>query len=531
MRALFKVALIGLVPHLAALAARAETISVSLGDSSLIESSSAVINTALKHAHPPLQVEDWDSGGGPQTTPLVFGSGIHGPFNTSTYLKFHEGPYNNDGIIRIDTDRFPVLDVTEFRLDAGWEIRPIGSNPLVIRSLSNVEVHGVINCSGGDGEPLSLDLTTNPQGGVGRCGGSDGGRGGSLNASAEAGSSPSTNAGAGGGAGTVEGSGGGGGAGMSPGAPTPDPGLDPSSSPVNNAGNHGNDIAFEKTGGGGGGGGGELYNNPPDPTAHATGGGGGAGGGSIYIHAVKDITITGQILANGGNGGGSASAGKGGGGGGGAGGSIQIFAGGNLLIEGEVLAEGGAGGITAGGEGGAGGTGRTWVADSDGPPTVPGGDVSPMPIIFDLGSVKYQTGTFDIISSLIDTRASAPEFQSATVDATVSGASSVALEVAGSETPFDAASAQWISAASISDLNGKRYLRFRVRIDNQSSTDPVIVRAVTFEYRQSDHGRFEFASCQSVTPFAGSGGTPPWNWFLIVLAPFALWMRLRFKVT
>lgn len=534
MRVRLKSVLIGLLPHLVALTLRAETISVPLGDSSFIEtdSSNAVVNPALQYVHPPLQVQNWDSGGGPETTPLVFGTGVHGPFNASTYLNFHEGTYNNDGVIQINTDRFPILDVTEFHLEAGWVIKPVGSQPLVIRSLSKVEIHGVIDCSGEDGEAPSEDLTISPPGGAGRCGGANGGRGGSLAATVEGGSAPTTNTNAGGGAANSEGGGGGGGAGMDMTAPAAGTGVQLDGiTPSGAAGTSGNDTAFEKIGGGGGGGGGELYNNALDPvTLHASGGGGGAGGGSIYIHAIQDVVITGRVLANGGKGGGSASARKGGGGGGGAGGSIQIFAGGDLLIDGDVEAVGGAGGTTAGGVGGDGGSGRIWVSDSNGAPTVIGGTFDPMPIILVFGDVNFQIGAFDVVSSLIDSRSSAPEFNSASVDATVSGASSVTLEVAASETPFDVASAQWIPATSISSLNGLRYLRFRLRIDNQSVSDPVIVRSISLEYKQSNHGRFEFGSCQMVAPITGGSshsGTPPWSWFLIPLAPLLLWLRLR----
>jgi len=522
MKGFAKTVVLGVLPQFFFSALHAETISVSLGDPAFVESSTAVINPKLNLAHPPLQVQDWDGGSGPSSTPLQFGSGIHGPFNASTYLNFHDGVYNNDGVIKINTDLFPVLDVTEFHLESGWVIRPTGSNPLVIRCLSNVEVHGIIDCSGDDGEDLSDDLNATPSGGLGRCGGSHGGRGGSLTGAPDPGEAPSTNLGAAGGAGTSEGSGGGGGGGMGPYAPPANPGLDLSFRPAGIAGVQGTDKVFDEIGGGAGGGGGQMYNNAVDPaTLHATGGGGGAGGGSIYIHAVKDITITGQILANGGKGGGSASARKGGSGGGGAGGSVQIFAGGELNSTGLIEALGGNGGTSGGGMGGKGGAGRTWATDARGMFPF---DLEPIPII-DVGKVSHQTGLFEIVSKLINIGSDAPDIKSVTLDAAVSGGSSVDLEVAFGDTPFDAASVAWQPAASLSLNGGKRYLRFRVRINNQSATQPVVVRSVKVEYGMKEYRQFEFASCQAATTTTGGGSA--WIWLLSSLAPLLLWVRLR----
>ena len=54
-------------------------------------------------------------------------------------------------IIRLDTDQYTELNVTQFTLDAGWTLQPVGSGALILRSQTTVVIHGTINCSGNDG--------------------------------------------------------------------------------------------------------------------------------------------------------------------------------------------------------------------------------------------------------------------------------------------------------------------------------------------------------------------------------------------
>lgn len=93
---------------------------------------------------------------------------------------------------------------------------------------------------------------------------------------------------------------------------------------------------------------------------NCSGGSGGAGGGAISIRVLGDVTINGDIYANGNNGGtGTSSFGSGGG----SGGSIFI-SGGAFSGSGNITANGGNGGAAEGG-GGAGGGGRVSIAYFD----------------------------------------------------------------------------------------------------------------------------------------------------------------------
>jgi hypothetical protein len=103
---------------------------------------------------------------------------------------------------------------------------------------------------------------------------------------------------------------------------------------------YGNERIIPLIGGSGGGGGGG--------TTEHVGGSGGGGGGGIVIASSGNITVTGSILANGGNGANgehylTSTSYRGGGGGGGAGGSIRLIA--NVIGgDGAITATGGLGG-------------------------------------------------------------------------------------------------------------------------------------------------------------------------------------------
>lgn len=106
------------------------------------------------------------------------------------------------------------------------------------------------------------------------------------------------------------------------------------------------DLASQLQGGSGGAGGGGIVEPSPDPLPGGAGGGG--GGGAVEIGALDEMTISGTVLANGGDGGSAIS-----GGGGGAGGGILIQANRiNLLGSGSFSAAGGVGNRGGGGGGG-----------------------------------------------------------------------------------------------------------------------------------------------------------------------------------
>jgi len=91
------------------------------------------------------------------------------------------------------------------------------------------------------------------------------------------------------------------------------------------------------------------------------GGKGGKGGGMLRLIAAKDITIDGQVTANGEAGGSSASYG---GGGGGSGGGILIASQKKITVTGAVSANGGSGGAGPSYTGGSGGQGRIKLLSS-----------------------------------------------------------------------------------------------------------------------------------------------------------------------
>ena len=513
---------------LAACQARAESLSLRL--TSEAESSTAVLNTALGKVHPHLQADDWDDDFALPTLTTAFsvGDGRHGKFTTEAeYLSFHKGTYANDHVIVIDTDDYPELAFTEFKLESPWVLKPTGSKPLVIRSLSTVTVAGTIDCSGEEGSPSDLK-TVSPTGASGRCGGSNGGAGGSTSVAAGAGSAPASNAAAIGGAGVAEGDGGGGGGGMDQSAPGPVLGKDVTDTGAGGAaGTPGNDSGFTTEGGGAGGGGGAVYQNVADPGAHSSGASGGAGGGTILIYAVGNITVDGTVKADGGDGGATSGSGKGGAGGGGAGGSVLLFSGGTLTIDGTVTAKGGTGGASTGGNGGDGGVGRLWTIDGDGNPTLGGASVyDPFPILPGFGTVNYRTGALTLVTKQYDLDNTSPLVKSASLESSITGSSTVKLEVATSDVPFSEAEASWQEASGLFDKPVKRYVRFKVTLDNQNETSPVMVESIAFEYEKQDQTRFDFASCQRGT-VGSPGGRPPGSLLVLLFLPLILALGLR----
>jgi hypothetical protein len=126
-----------------------------------------------------------------------------------------------------------------------------------------------------------------------------------------------------------------------------------------------NDFENNFTGGAGGGTGGNGF----DTSDAEIGGTGGGGAGGVIIIAKGQVTISGSILANGGNGVNGAATGTGmsgaGGGGAGSGGAVYII-GNQVNITGTISANGGTGGnggslVDDGGAGGNGGSGRIRV--------------------------------------------------------------------------------------------------------------------------------------------------------------------------
>ena len=73
----------------------------------------------------------------------------------------------------------PQLKVSTFVLASGWTLLVTGGMPLVVQSLSDITINGTIDCSGSAGADLNANDLATTNWGRGRCGGADGGRGGS----------------------------------------------------------------------------------------------------------------------------------------------------------------------------------------------------------------------------------------------------------------------------------------------------------------------------------------------------------------
>ncbi len=123
-------------------------------------------------------------------------------------------------------------------------------------------------------------------------------------------------------------------------------------------------------GGQGGNGGGAPYSGAAAPNVVAgdcsnSGYGGGGGGGSIGLDAAQDLSMLSSLRAGSGGGGGAGDEGRGGGGGGGA---VRIRSNSSITVTGQILAQGGHGGDSGGdptccqgGSGGGGSGGAIWL--------------------------------------------------------------------------------------------------------------------------------------------------------------------------
>lgn len=465
--------------------------------------STLVLNTALQRVHPSLRNKDWSSTN--QTTNISVGDGRHGSFSPSRYTSF--GTLSNN-VLTIDTTQYSELQVTEFILSAGTTLRPTGSNPLIIKSLTSISISGVIDCAGDDGGGVVVGTTTLASGGTARCGGGAGANGGTIAVPAAATGTAGGSFVTGGPGGTVagvRGQGGSGGGGYSSNvlAGYQATGGQDGSGGFLAIGSNYPDEEFTVVGGGSGGGGGGGGTG-------SVGAGGGAGGGAIYMYAVQDITLvstpssTGEVRADGGDGGavsGGAAATNGGGGGAGAGGSILMWSG-NIVdfggISGPpylVTALEGSAAATNGLSGGKGGRGRTWIVDNDdaAPPGYPNGSLDdPISELgADVGRIEFSTDSQILVSQFIDLGTTKPTFNSATLFSTLAGGATATLEVRGSDDGSAGDATAWYSSAQIAQLNGKRFIQMRVTLDNNDPQSYSYVTGITIDYELFEQKNFE----------------------------------------
>jgi hypothetical protein len=272
--------------------------------------SPGVWNTNVGQSCPCAQAPVVDNGA--PSSQISFGDGSDGALDSSSGFAFdtdaHPNGYN-----------FSSVNIT------GGAVTVTGSNPLMIHSLTTVNIAPSINLNGGSGGAGEIGAIV--------------GAGGSAPSSTQASGGAGGSSGSGGSAGHLaNGTAGGGAGGTACAAGICASARGAQSFPAGVPGNF--DGAGFIGGGAAGGGAGNA-------TAGGTGGGGGAGGGAIQITALGMITVQ-SVVANGGGGGSSACDGGNvdcsGNGAGGNGGSIWFQSFNGIATPATVLASAGIGG-------------------------------------------------------------------------------------------------------------------------------------------------------------------------------------------
>ena len=478
-----------------------------------LSSSTAVWNTVRGEIHPPIFVDNYDAGLGATDLAVDVGDGQHGSYTSvSDYRRFGSVSGNT---IYLDTNTYTELQFTDVTILTGYTLTATTSNPIVMKVLGSVTIDGDIDCSG--------------SGAIGLCGGGNGGAtatngssGGAFVTGGAAGPVATVNSGQGGG---------GGGAYIKPFGIVPDK-VDGTAGSALAPGTGGavgtryRDDAFvdDIDGAGSGGGGGSSY-----ATDGSVGASGGAGGGVIRIYAVGDITVNGNITADGADGGDVSGGLLAGAGGGGGGGSIMLISAGDIQNNGTITALAGSGGSGGGGstDGGNGYFGRTWLVEKDG--FAAGNVEDPDTQLNAPGDVVFETGTsYTTISKVIDLGNSDPTVTALPITTSNLGGATLTYEVAFGTSPTDPNLSVYAPVAGYIGAKNGRYASFRIQLDNTSLTTPAVVTDLSFSYDGNKVNEFEFAgTCGSVGGGSGSSGAPPWTGFLFLL-PLITFMRLRF---
>jgi len=269
---------------------------------------------------------------------LALSAAHAGPFNSGSTGA--DGIFNPTQNIIVPVPASGIFNYTSVNIPAGVTVtyqKNAANTPVVILASADVVIAGTINISGKHAATIGAPSAANqPDGGQGGPGGFDGARGGAVNQGHGA-----QGLGPGGGRGGNHATSycpnnnsyaqGGGGGGFAVAGQGNKCGLVYGvNANIHGQGGpaYGSASMLPMVGGSGGGGG----SGPRDGTG-APGGGGGGGGGALLIAANGTVTLSGQVLAVGGNGGapfancGLAPNGNtGGGGGGGAGGAVRILA-------------------------------------------------------------------------------------------------------------------------------------------------------------------------------------------------------------
>lgn len=293
-----------------------------------------------------------------------------------------------DGIVSVGWQGNGQFQLPSLTIPANAQVKVIGSKPLILKVQGPVEIIGTLALNGGEGKPSDCTNNFVQQGGVGAGAGGTGGTGSNCNTGGgqpPGGDGTGASFGKGGtGGGVRAGSGGGGGHATVGGDGTPAAASGKGGAIVGSA--------TTLTAGSGGGGGSCGVAGSSFFQVFTPGGSGGGGGGAVQIEStVGDVTISGAILAQGGEGGAGATcngllgdSSSGGSGGGGSGGMIWILAKGQITVAASAYldASGGKGkGTAPSGKGGDGGDGRIRLQDQDGVVAYPSARVNPIPTL------------------------------------------------------------------------------------------------------------------------------------------------------
>jgi hypothetical protein len=516
-----------LVAAIVGLPAFAVQVTESFTSRQQFSSGSAVWNQALGQVHPSIKVTGYTGAATPDTRVDV-GDGSDGAFIQSRYSEFSVNGNTSGNIIRLDLTSPRTLNVTEFILEAGWFLEPVGNNYLIIRSQSDVKVRGEIWCHGQNG---SVNVgAVGGTGGQGRCGGGAGGDGGSqpgLVGGTGVGPTTLPVTGGMGGFGNAGGAGGdaGGGGGWSL-VTAPDAGTGFTGGIMpGKPGTSVSDPEFDFYAGGGGGGGGGAGST-------SAGAGGGGGGGVVVIHTARDFELGHPITPNigfiyAGGGDGADGSGNGGDGAGGGGGSVQVFAGGTIRMynaNGGLASSYALRGRNVGASGGAGGrnwytsvayTGSGFYDPGEEGPVIPGNYA-----VYEQTQQSVESRSYDLLNTL-------SEVQSITTSPT---SADFGLQWKGSSDDFASDDTGWTTSVAV--LSQKRFIKFRFLVTSSSATAPTYLDSVTIDYVPGTRGKFDFkaeAGCGSVGGGGSGGGGSPVNGLWLLLPLFLLFsLRVRF---
>lgn len=443
-----------------------------------------------------------DASGG-TLRPISFGDGSDGTLDTSSGYTF-------DTDAKPNGYNFKSVNIT------GGTVTVVGSNPLIIRSLSTLTITPAISLNGTDGaNGVANGSSTAPSGGTAITCPASGGDGGTASAGAVG------NGGDGiiytgatdvsGGAGNVDGAN----------------GADGGATAFWAGANFDTSTDFICGGGGGAGGG----HRNTGTFQYATGGAGGAGGGTIRITAVGTLTV-GNITADGGNGGDGAQsdgANCSGAGAGGHGGAIwlQTLADIPVGVPLPTVDLGTGGTSPCGGLGSDGNAGAIRLDSSagnrPGHSTIADYDTDD---VFPSRSYVVQSKTYDLntLNAVFDT--------SPTITQATNGGS-ITISYAGS---VDGSTFSDYTS-SLTDLSGKnyRYLKFRINITTAGAAgaSPEVSRiAIPFTDAGLEEIKIKLSpGCGTISNIGegGNGATVLANALLFLLISYfgCLWIRTR----